>query len=152
MIKNTNIQECYQRVLKFIQYVSMELEKDLTTYSFMNRIIENKMNFTYFQMTNKKWKEMGLKLQVIFIRKTCMFEVWLSDYNKKIQNDYYMDLYDYYMDLCKTKCPFEICSNPNKNDYLIRIPISLDITIDNYKKIIFEIKSNINKLENFFEV
>ena len=145
MIKNTNIQECYQRVLKFIQYVSMELEKDLTTYSFMNRIIENKMNFTYFQMTNKKWKEMGLKLQVIFIRKTCMFEVWLSDYNKKIQNDYYMDL-------CKTKCPFEICSDPNKNDYLIRIPISLDITIDNYKKIIFEIKSNINKLENFFEV
>ena len=90
MIKNTNIQECYQRVLKFIQYVSMELEKDFTTYNFMNRIIENKMNFTYFQMTNKKWKEMGLKLQVIFIRKTCMFEVWLSDYNKKIQN--YLDL------------------------------------------------------------
>lgn len=121
------------------------LEKDFTTYNFMNRIIENKMNFTYFQMTNKKWKKMGLKLQVIFIRKTFMFEVWLSDYNKKIQNDYYMDL-------CKTKCPFEIYSNPNKNDYLIRIPISLDITIDNYKKIIFEIKSNINKLENFFEV
>lgn len=91
-------------------------------------------------MTNKKLKALGLKIQVIFIHKTCKFEVWLSGYNRKVQNDYYIKL-------CKTKCPFEVCTNPNKNDYIVKIPINLDIAIDNSEKIISEIKTSINKLE-----
>lgn len=53
LIENTNIQESYQYILKFIKYVSSNLEKDMINYSFMNRVVENKMDFTYFQMTNK---------------------------------------------------------------------------------------------------
>lgn len=48
LTKNTNIQKCYQHVFELIKYISSELEKDMTTYSFMNRVIENKMNYTYF--------------------------------------------------------------------------------------------------------
>lgn len=145
LIENTNIQESYQYILKFIKYISSNLEKDMINYSFMNRVVENKMDFTYFQMTNNFFKELGLRIQVVFIHKTCTFEVWLSGYNRKIQTDYYAKL-------SKTNCPFETCIDPNKNDYIIKLPITSDIITDNYEQIIIEIKESINKIEEYFKI
>lgn len=144
LMETTNIQECYQHILKFIKYISSRLEKDMITYNFMNRVVENRMDFAYFQITDKMFKELGLKIQVVFIYKTCMFEVWVSGYNRKIQENYYNKIH-------KLECPFEMCIDPNKNDYIVKLPIKSNIVIDDAEKIISEIKYSINKLEEFFK-
>ena len=56
-----------------IKYISAELEKELPEYTFMGRVVENQMDFSYFQATRESLKESGLKVQVVFIHSTCKF-------------------------------------------------------------------------------
>lgn len=139
-MQTTNIQEVYQEILKLIKYVRTRLEKEICGYNFMNRIVENEMDFSYFQMTNQKLKELGLKIQVIFVHKSCSFEVWMSGYNRKIQNKYFEMI-------SKRKCPYEKCQNPERNDYIVKIPVKKDI--DKIEDIIQEIKKDVDMLEQF---
>lgn len=144
LLETTNIQECYQHVIKFINYLYLKLKNELNMYSFSSKVIENKMNFSYFQLTNQKLKELGLKIQVIFMHETCRFEIWLSGYNRKIQNKYYK--------IFNTiEFPFQLCINPNKDDYIIKLLINENLTVANIEKVIFEIKDRIKKIDLMVE-
>lgn len=142
LIQTTQIQECYQYIMKLIHDIYTILKNDLNTFQFSNKVIENNMNFSYFQLTNPQLKKQGLKIQIIFIHQSCQFEVWLSGYNRHIQQQYYQKL--------NSKCPFQLCENPQKNDYIVKIPIIKDITIDDTQDVINEIKLHIEKISQFF--
>lgn len=142
LIQTTQIQECYQYIMKLIHDIYTILKNDLNTFQFSNKVIENNMNFSYFQLTNPQLKKQGLKIQIIFIHQSCQFEVWLSGYNGHIQQQYYQKL--------NSKCPFQLCENPQKNDYIVKIPIIKDITIDDTQDVINEIKLHIEKISQFF--
>lgn len=144
LLETTNIQECYQHMMKFINYLYLKLKNELNIYSFSSKVIENKMNFSYFQLTNQKLKELGLKIQVIFVHETCCFEVWLSGYNRKIQNEYYKIINT--IDL-----PFQLCMNPNQDDYIVKLLINENLTVANIEKVIFEIKDQIKKIDVMVE-
>ncbi len=140
LIQTTQIQECYQYIMKLIHDIYTILKNDLNTFQFCNKVIENNMNFSYFQLTNPQLKKQGLKIQIIFIHQSCQFEVWLSGYNRQIQQQYYQKL--------NSKCPFQLCENPQKNDYIMKRPLMKDITVDNIQDIIEEIKLTIKNIEN----
>ncbi len=140
LIQTTQIQECYQYIMKLIHDIYTILKNDLNTFQFSNKVIENNMNFSYFQLTNPQLKKQGLKIQIIFIHQSCQFEVWLSGYNRHIQQQYYQKL--------NSKCPFQLCENPQKNDYIMKRPLMKDITVDNIQDIIEEIKLTIKNIEN----
>lgn len=142
LIQTTQIQECYQYIMKLIHDIYTILKNDLNTFQFSNKVIENNMNFSYFQLTNPQLKKQGLKIQIIFIHQSCQFEVWLSGYNRHIQQQYYQKL--------NSKCPFQLCENPQKNDYIVKIPIIKNITIDDTQDVINEIKLHIEKISQFF--
>lgn len=142
IMETTNVKKCYQQILKFIRYVSAELEKEMPEYTFMGRVVENQMDFSYFQATRKNLKEAGLKIQVVFMHSTCEFEVWISGYNRKSQCSYYERLRH-------TECPFEVCSNPERNDFIIKAIMEKTITADTPEAIIAEIKRKIVELEEY---
>ena len=110
IMETTNVQKCYQQILKLIRYISSKLEKEMPEYMFMGRVVENQMDFTYFQVTWESLKEAGLKIQVVFMHRTCEFEIWISGYSRKIQCSYYERLR-------YTECPFEMCANPGKKRF-----------------------------------
>ena len=143
LLQRTPIQECYQYIIKLIHDIYSELKNDLNTYQFSNKVIENNMDFSYFQLTNPELKKHSLKIQIIFIHQSCQFEVWLSGYNRHIQQQYYQIL-------SSTTCPFQLCENPQKNDYLFKTTINKDLTVDDIQDIIDEIKCNIEKIFQFF--
>lgn len=142
LIQTTQIQECYQYIMKLIHDIYTILKNDLNTFQFSNKVIENNMNFSYFQLTNPQLKKQGLKIQIIFIHQSCQFEVWLSGYNRHIQQQYYQRL--------NSTCPFQLCEDPQKNNYIVKTPIIKDITIEDTQDIIAEIKFNIEKISQFF--
>lgn len=142
LLNTTPIQECYQQVIKLLKFISSRLEEEMTEYHFMKRLVENQMDFSYFQLTNENLKHKGLKLQVIFLHRTCQFEVWLSGYNRNIQKNYYEKLQD-------NDFPFTSCRNPLKNDYILKKNIEKNITEDNIEAIILEIKQTIRQLDAF---
>lgn len=113
-------------------------------YTFMGRVVENQMDFSYFQATRESLKETGLKVQIVFIHNTCEFEVWISGYNRKIQCRYYKMLYN-------SACPFEVCSDPEKNDFILKATVEKGITTDTPEAIIAEIKGKIIELEAYIQ-
>lgn len=144
IMETTNVQKCYQQILKLIRYISSELEKEMPEYTFMGRVVENQMDFTYFQVTRESLKEAGLKIQVVFLHSTCEFEVWISGYSRKIQCSYYERLR-------YTECPFEMCANPERNDFIIKTVVRKTITTDAPEAIIDEIKRKIVELEEYIK-
>lgn len=144
IIETTNIQKCYQEIIRLIKYISLELEKEMPEYSFMGRVVENQMDFSYFQVTRQSLKELGLKVQIIFMHSTCKFEVWISGYNRKVQRNYY-EL------LCNSDCPFEMCLNPERNDFIIKTVIETVAETDEPAAIIAEIKAKIAELESYIQ-
>lgn len=139
----TNIQDCYQHTIQALKYICSKLEEEMTNYHFMNRFVENQMNFSYFQLTNDSLKNKKLKIQVIFVHKTCTFEVWISGYNRKTQKNYYSSLPN-------ELDAFEKCADPLKNDYLLKKKLSRTLTRDDIQSILLEIKDTINLFNKTF--
>ncbi len=69
IMKTTNIQKGYQELIKFFRYLKIYLEKELKEYTFAGNIVENSMDYSYFQFTNKKLKSNGLKIVIAFVHK-----------------------------------------------------------------------------------
>lgn len=143
LVSTTSIQAGYQQILQLIKYIETNLENDMPGYTFMGRIVENQMNFSYFQLTNPKLKTQGLKIQVIFKHRTCQFEVWLSGYNRKIQQKLYPLL-------PPITTPFILCDSPQSEDYLLRVPIETTVIAQHLASIIAQIKTYIEQLEGMF--
>ncbi len=47
------------------------------------------MDMTYFSFIPESLKRRKLKIAIVFIHKTCRFEVWLGGYNKQVQTKYW---------------------------------------------------------------
>lgn len=144
LVQTTNIQESYQEIIKFIKWIRSTLATQMDDYDFTNKVVENQMDISYFQATNKTLKEKGLKIQVVFIHKSCLFEVWMSGYNRAIQCKYNGRL-------ASIKCPYERCENPERNDFIVKIPVKKNIVLDHRESIIEEMEYDIKELETFFQ-
>lgn len=78
------------------------------------------------------------------MHRTCEFEIWISGYSRKIQCSYYERLR-------YTECPFEMCANPERNDFIIKTVARKKITTDAPEVIIAEIKRKIVELEEYIK-
>lgn len=89
IIQSTNLKKGYQEFIKFFRYLRAYLAKELKDYNFTSNIVENNMDYSYFQFTNQKLKAKGLKIVVAFDHQKFIYEVWLSGINRKVQTAYY---------------------------------------------------------------
>lgn len=142
LMKTTSIQAAYQQILDLLKYIFTTLQKEMKDYDFHPRIVENKMDFSYFQITNQKLKDKGLKIQIVFIHLTCRFEIWMSGYNRKIQSKY-----DNLISL--NRCPFITCEDPYRNDFIAKIAVD-DMEDPTSLKMITQMKHYIKLLEEYF--
>ncbi len=142
LIETTELQEGYQEFIKLFRYLRIELEKDLYDFSFSGSIVENRMDFAYFQLLSDELKEKGLKAQIVFVHKEYQFEVWISGFNRKIQCNYYNYLKD-------QNIKYIVNSNPNRVDYIIKSPLPKDIDISNGVELIEQLKSEVNGIVTF---
>lgn len=133
LIQTTNLEESYQEFIALFRYIRIEMEKQFPEYKFQGNIVENGMNYSYFQFTNDKLKNEGLKIAVVFIHRKFQFEIWLSGFNRKIQCQYYNIWNNAFI-------PFELANNPNKQDYILRIPLRNDLDLADGSSVVFEIK------------
>lgn len=139
----TNVRECYQEMIHMLKVLRGTLEKDLPDFSFTGKVVENQMDVSYFQATTQELKARGLKLQVVFIHRTCQLEVWISGYNRKIQCQYYDRLQP-------LQCSYERCSNPERTDYIVKTPVNKSVGVDDFSCFSEEICQKMKELERFF--
>ena len=144
LIQTTELERSYQEFLRLFRFLRVELEKELGNYRFQGNIIENGMDYSYFQFTNDRLKKKGLKIAVTFVHRNFQFEVWLSGFNRKIQCDYYELLKD-------TRQPFSLTEDPKRSDYILRIPLDQNLDISDGKRVLSEIKDASLRLLGYME-
>ncbi len=144
IIKTTNILESYQEFIKLFRYLKIQLQKELPEFSTSNNIMENHLDFAYFQLFKDSLKDRGLKVQIIFVHQRCQFELWISGYNRKIQNKYYLKLKD-------RKFDYLLTSDPQHIDYIFKSQLSTELDISDGEKLISLLKEDILEIVSFAE-
>ncbi len=69
LIQTTELERSYQEFLRLFRFLRVELEKELPDYRFQGNIVENGMDYSYFQFTNDTLKKKGLKIAVTSIHR-----------------------------------------------------------------------------------
>lgn len=133
LIQTTNLEKAYQEFISLFRYVKIQLEKQLQDYRFQSNIVENAMDYSYFQFTNDRLKQNGLKIAVTFVHREFKFEVWLSGFNRKIQCKYHDKLKLY-------NTSFELTNEPNRTDFILRTVVE-NVDIYETESIILAIKT-----------
>lgn len=142
LLESTDIQKGYQEFISLFRFLRTELEKELKEFKFSGHIVENNMDFAYFQLTDDLLKSMGLKVQIIFVHKRFCFEVWVSGYNRKIQCKYYEMLKDISM-------PYILNNNPNRVDFIYKSTITEKFDMANGLEVVAIIKKAIIEIVGY---
>jgi len=116
LLKTTNLQRDYQEFLKFFKQLRVYLEQELPEYAFLGGIMENGMDYSYFQFTGGALREQGLKIVIAYVHKTSSLEVWLSGVNRKTQATVFARLQT-------TGTDYEQTPDPNRFDYILKAKI-----------------------------
>ena len=53
--------------------------------------------------------------------------------------------------LCNSECPFEVCSDSERNDFILKAPVEKEITTDTPEAIIAETKGKVTELETYIQ-
>ncbi len=108
----------------------------MTDYKFTGNIVENGMDYSYFQFTDTELQNKGLKIVIAFVHKEFAYEMWLSGMNRKVQCKFHTLL-------SNKKCKYELSNDPNRVDYIIKDKLVEDINYEMYDRIVQDIQTNV---------
>lgn len=135
LLQTTNLQKCSREFHSLFRSVRNELEKAMPDYQFQKDITEKCLEYSYFQFTNPVLKDKGLKIVVLFVHQSFQFEVLLSGYNREVQSRVYETI--------KGKdLEFELCSNPSKEDFILRSPLPPTLIFEDLDVLVSKLKTN----------
>lgn len=135
LIQTTNLQQGYQEFVKFFRYLRTFLQKELPEYTFTNNIVENNMDYSYFQFTSEGLKSRGLKIVIAFVHAEFTYQIWLSGMNREVQRDHYEFIKE-------NGNPYTLTENPNKTDYILRAQLVDECNYNEIEELLLAIKTN----------
>jgi len=138
LLQTTNLQKGYQEFIKFFRALRTYLQKELPDYTFTGNIVENNMDYSYFQFANEYLKSRGLKIVIAFVHEEFMYQVWLSGLNREIQRNYFEQL-------AEKSHPYDLTDNPSKTDYILKTDLIDDCNYDDVVGLMKTFKESVVK-------
>lgn len=135
IIQTTNLQRGYQELIKFFRYLRNYLQKEMTNFNFTANIVENNMDYSYFQFTNENLKKKGVKIVCVFLHKEFKYQVWLSGVNRQTQ----IKCFNMY----EKNNKYTMSPNPDKTDYILSKDINIELNYDNIENLLNNFKKEI---------
>lgn len=135
IIQTTNLQRDYQELIKFFKYLRNYLQKEMTDLNFTANIVENNMDYSYFQFTNENLKKKGLKIVFVFVHKEFKYQIWLSGVNRQEQVKYF--------NMYEKNTRFKLTPNPIKTDYILSKDVETEFNYDDLEKLLNNLKREI---------
>ena len=83
------VQKAYKGLMEYIMALRTHLKTKYPDYFVSGSIYYGYMDMSYFSFTPKSLQQRKLKIAIVFIHKTCSFEIWLAGYNKQSQAEYW---------------------------------------------------------------
>jgi len=138
LIQSTNLQKGYQEFVSFFRAFRTFLAKNMSDYTFTGNIVENNMDYSYFQFTNDELKSKGLKFVIAFVHKEFTCEVWLSGMNRNVQINYHKKFLN-------LKSSFSLTPDPKKFDYILKKELFNEIDDENTDNLFEKSQTNIEE-------
>ena len=88
-LKKGAVQRAYRGLMDFMLALRSSFEKKFPRYFVPGSLYTGYMDMTYFSIVPETLKQHGLKIAVVFLHEDFRFEVWLSGYNRQIQEKYW---------------------------------------------------------------
>ena len=120
LLQTTPLAEAYGEFLRLFRFLRTRLERSMPDYAFQGGIVENGMDYSYFQCASPALRRQGLKLAVVFVHRSFQLEVWLSGRNRACQRQWHERL-------CRRGIPFALAQDPARQDYILRLPLDADL-------------------------
>ena len=136
LIKTTNLQKGYQEFIKFFRGLRTYLAGNMSEYKFTGNIVENNMDYSYFQFNDVKLQSKGLKFVVAFTHNIFEYEIWLSGLNRKTQINYHRKL-------SNVKHPYTMSPDPSRFDYILKDKLVKEINYDDCEGLFDSARNNI---------
>jgi len=144
LIQTTNLQKGYQEFIKFFRNLRAYLQREMPEYTFTGNIVENNMDYSYFQFSNEDLKSRGLKIVIAFVHADFAYQIWLSGLNRETQRKHYEYLKD-------KNYPYTLTDNPSKTDYVLKKLLIDECNYDDIEGLLKAFKENalefINEVE-----
>jgi len=141
ILQSTDLQKGYQEFVKFFRGFRTYLAENLSEYKFTGNIVENNMDYSYFQFSNDDFQSKGLKFVIAFTHNKFEYEIWLSGMNRKIQINYHSKL-------GKAKHKYTMSPDPNRFDYILKEKLFDEVNYDDCEKLF---DTAINSIKVFSE-
>ena len=117
LLQTTELQKGYQEFVAFFRQLRTYLQKELPDFAFTGNIVENNMDYSYFQFTNEELKADGLKIVIAFVHADFEYQVWLSGLNREIQTTFQQRVKSIYSEATSTyPHPLILTESPTKTD------------------------------------
>ena len=113
LLQTTNLQQGYQEFVKSFRQLRTYLQKALPDFEFTGNIVENNMDYAYFQCSNEALRSKKLKIVVAFVHEKFNCQVWLSGMNREVQTKYCNALKS-------NRPPYDLTDNPAKKNYIVK--------------------------------
>ena len=113
LVQTTSLADSYGEFVRLFRFLWVQMEKEMPQFQFQGNIVENAMDYSYFQFTSQELKSRGLKIAVVFLHRQFRLEVWLSGVNRSSQKRWFPVL-------AAEDCPFLRTENPERSDYILR--------------------------------
>jgi hypothetical protein len=128
ILQSTNLQRGYQEFVKFFRGFRAYLADHLSEYKFTGNIVENNMDYSYFQFSKDDLQSKGLKYVIAFTHHRFEYEIWLSGMNRKIQINYHSQL-------SKANHKYAMSPDPKRFDYILKEKLFDEVNYDNCEEL-----------------
>ena len=83
------IPTAYKGLMEYMLDLRTHFQNNHPDYFVSGSIYYGYMDMTYFSFFPESFKQIKLKVAVVFVHQSCSFEVWLAGYNKQVQSKYW---------------------------------------------------------------
>jgi len=83
------IPTAYKGLMEYMLDLRTHFQNSYPDYFVSGSIYYGFMDMTYFSFFPESFKQIKLKVAVVFVHQSCSFEVWLAGYNKQVQSKYW---------------------------------------------------------------
>lgn len=155
LLQTTDLQKGYQEFVAFFRQLRTYLQKELPDFAFTGNIVENNMDYSYFQFTNDELKSAGLKIVIAFVHGDFEYQIWLSGVNREIQTKYQNGMKALrdsqhkqerqpvsFLESTAYPYPLVLTDQPTKTDYVISAKLVDDCDYSHLDELMAQMKTN----------
>lgn len=143
LLQTTDLLKGYQEFVKFFRLLRTYLQRELSDYSFTRNIVENNMDYSYFQFTNAELKTEGLKIVIAFVHADFEYQVWLSGLNRELQTKHQQRMKDVFpVEQISYPYSLDLTDRPTKTDYIVKAILVSDVDYSRQDELLARMKVN----------